>query len=205
MNTAYLLKRCMDIIFSLVALFLLLPLWILISIGIYLEDRGPIFFPQKRLGKSGKIYTMYKFRSMYRNNVPPLELGTVKYAHPLVTKIGYLIRRSKLDETPQFLNILLGQMSLVGPRPCLPARLNAMTAFEKKRLQLLPGLTGWAEVNGNIELSWEEQLWLDIWYVENCSLGLDFKILLKTIVVVFLGAKRNESALEEAKQKLLHD
>jgi lipopolysaccharide/colanic/teichoic acid biosynthesis glycosyltransferase len=179
--------------------FLLIPLWIILSVSIFIEDRGPIFYRQKRLGKDGKLFTLYKFRSMYVNNIPPLELGAIKHNHTLVTHIGYVMRRLKLDETPQFLNVIVGEMSLVGPRPCLPLRIESMSLEEKKRFQVPPGLTGWAEVNGNVELTWDEQLLLDLWYVQHASFSLDMKILLKTMGVVLFGSKKNASALLNAK------
>lgn len=193
------LKRSVDILIAVPALVLLIPLWIILGLGIFIEDRGPIFYKQKRLGKNGKLFTIYKFRSMYVNNIPPLELGAIKHNHSLVTRIGYIMRRLKLDETPQFLNVIVGEMSLVGPRPCLPVRIESMSLSEKKRFQVAPGLTGWAEVNGNVELSWDEQLLLDLWYVQHASLRLDMKIILKTMGVVLFGSKINTAALLNAK------
>lgn len=194
------MKRSCDIIFSLLALILLLPLWIIVGVCVFLEDPGPIIYRQKRVGKNESLFTLYKFRSMKQNNIPPLELGAVKHNHSLVTKTGYFIRRFKIDETPQFLNVLRGEMSLVGPRPCLPGRLPTMNSFQKQRFSFLPGLTGWAEVNGNVELTWEEQVLLDVWYVKHWSFCLDFKIIFKTLFVVLWGSHRNETALLDAKQ-----
>lgn len=194
------MKRSVDVLISIPAILLLMPVWLILMISIFLEDKGAIFYRQKRLGKGGKIFTLYKFRSMYVNNIPPLELGAIKHNHTLVTHVGYIMRRLKLDETPQFLNVILGEMSLVGPRPCLPVRIESMSDSEKNRFNLLPGLTGWAEVNGNVELSWDEQLLLDLWYVQHVSFSLDIKILLKTIGVVLLGSKKNEAALLDAKR-----
>lgn len=193
------LKRRVDLLIAIPAMIVLLPLWVLLSLCIFLEDRGPIFYKQRRPGKDGTLFTLYKFRSMYVNNIPPLELGAIKHNHTLVTHVGYVMRRLKLDETPQFLNVILGQMSLVGPRPCLPIRIETLSLQEKKRFDVLPGLTGWAEVNGNVELTWDEQLLLDRWYVQNQSFRLDMTILVKTIGVVLLGSKKNNVALLNAK------
>ncbi|SRR5579883_122029 len=193
-----LLTAIVEICLSLVALIVLLPLWLLISLFIKLESPGPIFYRQKRVGQQEKLFTIYKFRSMRVNTIPPLELGAVKHDHLLVTKMGYIIRRFKLDETPQILNVLKREMSIVGPRPCLPERLPTMTPHEKTRFSCLPGLTGWAEVNGNVELSFQEQVALDIWYVQHRSLWLDIKIILKTLFVVVVGSHKNESALKDA-------
>lgn len=193
------MKRILDIFLSLLAVIILLPLWIIVAIAIFAEDRGPICFRQTRLGQDGILFILYKFRSMRVNQIPPLELGAIKHNHALVTSVGYVIRRFKIDETLQFLNVLKGDMSLVGPRPCLPQSMDSMTTQEKKRFACLPGLTGWAEVNGNVELLWEEQLLLDLWYVENRSLYLDILILLRTIGVVVCGSHRNETALNLAR------
>ncbi len=199
MRTLLLIKRYLDIIVSSFAIILLIPVWILLSLAIFLEDRHFIIFKQHRAGKDEKIFTIYKFRSMVVNNIPPLELGAIKHNHYLVTRVGYFMRRLKLDETLQFLNVLKGDMSLVGPRPCLPSRIQSMSIIEMQRFKLLPGVTGWAEVNGNIELTWEEQLLFDLWYVQHWSLYLDIKILLKTVAVVVWGSKKNELALANAK------
>lgn len=189
-----------DIFISSAAIIVLLPLWGLVSIGIFLEDRGPIFFRQKRLGRDGHAFTLYKFRSMCVNDIAPLALGPIKHNHSLVTWTGYIIRRLKLDETPQFWNVLKGDMSLVGPRPCLIERWQTMSVRERERFSVSPGLSGWAEVNGNVELSWEEQLLLDLWYIKHHSFYLDLIILLKTFTVVLFGSKKNEQALRQAKQ-----
>lgn len=200
MQKSWRMKRFIDVFGALVSISLLLPVWILTVICIYVENPGPIFFRQVRPGRNGKLFTVYKFRSMYVNNIPPLELGPVKHDHALVTKVGYILRRTKLDETPQYLNILFGDMSYVGPRPCLPDRLEKMSLAEKKRLTMAPGLTGWAEINGNVELTWEEQLLLDLWYIENWSVGLDFKIMWGTLNVILFGSQRNEQALRDAEE-----
>ncbi len=200
MTASQWIKRYCDIVVSLIAIVILSPFWLIISLCIILEDPGPVFYRQERVGKNEKIFNIYKFRSMRQNNIPPLELGAVKHNHPLVTKIGYIIRRFKLDETPQFLQVLRGEMSLVGPRPCLPGRIQTMSTMEKVRFSCVPGLTGWAEVNGNVELTWEEQVLLDLWYVHHQSFWLDLKIILSTFVVVLWGSHKNEKALANARK-----
>lgn len=191
------LKRVVDILLSSIAILMLLPIWLVISLIIFIEDKGPIFYRQKRVGLRETLFTIYKFRSMRVNNIPPLELGAVKHNHSLVTRIGHFIRRTKLDETPQFFNVLRGDMSLIGPRPCLPVRLETMTQREKRRFAMLPGLSGFAEVNGNVELTWQEQLWLDLWYVDHASFWLDCQIFFATFKVVLLGSTRNEVMLKK--------
>lgn len=192
------LRRVIDILLSSIAILMLLPVWLLISLIIFIEDKGPIFYKQKRVGLRETLFTIYKFRSMRVNHIPPLELGAIKHNHALVTRIGHFIRRTKLDETPQFFNVLRGDMSLIGPRPCLPGRLETMTQCEKRRFSMLPGLSGFAEVNGNVELTWQEQLWLDLWYVDHASFWLDCQIFFATFKVVLLGSTRNEAVLKKA-------
>lgn len=199
MNIWQWLKRVFDITIATIFIILSIPFWIVLAICIYIEDPGPIIFKQKRLGKDGKIFTIVKLRSMYVNNIPPLELGAIKHNHSLVTKVGHFMRRSKFDETPQFISVLLGDMSIVGPRPCLPDRMETMTAVEKKRLTMAPGLSGWAEVNGNVDLTWDEQVLLDLWYVNNWSFWLDLKVFIKTIKVVLFGSEINQTALDDAR------
>lgn len=191
--------RLVDIAFSLVCLAVLLPAWVVIALLIKIDSPGPIFFKQKRVGKNGRPYSMYKFRSMLVHAQTPEKLGPLKHTHALITPVGSFLRRSKIDEVPQFINVLRGEMSVFGPRPCLPFRLETMSAEEKKRFSILPGITGWAETNGNVELTWEEQLLLDLWYVAHKSAWLDIKILLKTVVTVLCGSIRNELALQQAK------
>jgi undecaprenyl phosphate N,N'-diacetylbacillosamine 1-phosphate transferase len=183
---------------SLLLILLLSPMLFIIALAIKLTSNGPIFFSQSRIGKNGKCFPMYKFRSMKVNNIPPISLGAVKHQHPLVTPIGYIIRRFKLDELPQLFNILRGDMNFIGPRPCLPERLLTMTVAEKRRFTVLPGLAGWAEVNGNVELTWQEQLLLDLWYVDQRNVSLDIMILFKIFYVVLFGSQKNPSALKEA-------
>lgn len=194
-----LLKQTFDVIGAAICLILLCLVGSILAILIYWETPGPIFFIQTRAGKDEKPFRMYKFRSMAVNNIAPMELGPVKHKHNLVTRTGYIMRRTKLDEIPQFLNVLRGEMSFVGPRPCLIEKIDALTPNEKRRFSVLPGMTGWAEVNGNVELSWEEQLMLDVWYIDHRSLWLDLQILFKTLGVVVFGSERNEKAIEAAK------
>lgn len=196
-----LFKRACDLVVATLCIILLSPVCLLLAILIFLESPGPVFFVQSRMGKDEQPFKMYKFRSMVVNNIDPLKLGALKHDHALVTRVGYFMRRTKLDEVPQFINVLLGEMSLVGPRPCLVERINEMAPHERRRFSVRPGLTGWAEVNGNVELTWREQLMLDLWYIDNYSLWLDTQILIKTIGVILWGSKRNEKALMAAKMQ----
>lgn len=195
-------KRLFDVIFSLFCLSFLLPLFPIIACLIKLESKGPVVFKQIRVGKNGKPFYMYKFRSMYLHDQSPEELGPIKHEHVLVTKIGYFLRRFKLDEIPQFINVLRGEMSIIGPRPYLFTSIAVMTEFEKHRFDVLPGMTCWAEVNGNVELTWRDQLILDLWYVYHQTFWLDMKILGKTLLTVMVGSIKNETALNQARQFL---
>lgn len=194
------LIRIVDVMLALFLFILLLPLFIIISILIKLESKGPVLFKQQRVGKNERPFNIYKFRSMYIHEDFPEKLGPIKNKHNLVTSIGFIIRRFKLDEIPQFINVLKGDMSLIGPRPCLLSRINSMTLQERRRFDVYPGITGWAEVNGNLELDWEEQLMLDLWYVDNRSLLLNALIFFKTITVIFFGSIKNHKALIKAKK-----
>ncbi len=191
-------KRSFDLFVATVCIILLLPVGLILAALISLETPGGIFFVQTRMGKDEKPFKMYKFRSMVVNNIAPIALGPVKHNHNLVTRTGYFIRRTKLDEIPQFFNVLRGDMSLVGPRPLLVEQVEQMTSNERRRYKVQPGITGWAEVNGNVELSLSEQLMLDIWYIDHYSIWLDMYILIKTLGVVIWGSKRNEKAVREA-------
>ncbi|MBA3662132.1 MAG: sugar transferase [Gammaproteobacteria bacterium] len=197
-NIQSLLKRTIDVVISFFAIIVLTPFWIVIAIAIYFENPGPIFYLQERVGYKGKPFKLFKFRSMVVNDIPPLELGSIKHNHSLVTRVGYVLRRFKLDETPQFLNVLIGTMSLIGPRPCLLGRIPSMSQTEQLRFNALPGLSGWAEVNGNVDLTWQEQVWLDVWYVKHHHLLLDAFIIVKTFIVVLFGSKKNDIALSKA-------
>ncbi len=192
------MKRLFDIIFSFFFLVLLAPAFLLIAFLIKIESAGPVFFKQKRVGKNESPFYIYKFRSMYLHQHSPSELGPIKHNHALVTPVGYILRRLKLDEIPQLINVLSGSMSLVGPRPCLFDSLKDMSISERRRFNVRPGLTGWAEVNGNVELTWREQLSLDLWYVDHQSFGLDLKILIQTTVVILRGSIRNQKAIDLA-------
>lgn len=198
-------KRLFDIIFALFCLILFLPLGLLIAVLIKLESKGPIIFKQKRVGRHGKAYWIYKFRSMRLHDQAPEVLGPIKHSHPLVTKIGYVLRRFKLDEFPQFINVLLGEMSIVGPRPCLISTYESLDTKARRRFSVRPGVSGWAEVNGNVELTWPEQLALDLWYIHHQTFMLDVTIIVKTILTIFVGSIKNNENLLAAKKYLAHD
>lgn len=184
------LKRKFDTIMSIIGIVVLSPLWLVIAFLIKITSPGPVFFLQDRPGYQKKIFKIYKFRTMHQGS-EKMEKGVeVLKDDARITKIGGFLRRTKLDETPQLLNVLKGEMSLVGPRPERVASLEDYTPYIAKRLDVKPGMTGLAQVSGNIYLDLRDRYRLDVYYVENFSLLLDIRILIRTIGVVFLGEER---------------
>ena len=181
----YFIKRLLDIITSLVSLIILLPLTVLIALAIKVDSPGPVFFFQERAGFKGKSFKIFKFRTMIVGAEKKGAGIFVEEGDPRITRIGQLLRKTSLDELPQLINILKGEMSLVGPRPTLPYQIENYNQEQLRRLLVKPGITGWAQVNGRSALNWPERIELDLWYIDNWSLWLDFKILLKTIKVIF--------------------
>lgn len=195
-------KRALDILISLLLLPFLAVIFLAVSIGIKLTDREEVLFKQKRVGKGGKEFFMYKFKTMYRNGNQILEeffkenpsaekewkvFRKIKNRDPRVTPVGRILRKLSLDELPQIINVLKGEMSLVGPRPYLKEEFKTYRIDEekiKKILSVKPGITGLWQVSGRNELTFEERIKLDVEYVEKRSLLLDFKILLKTAKAV---------------------
>ncbi|CUT02926.1 undecaprenyl-phosphate glucose phosphotransferase [Candidatus Chrysopegis kryptomonas] len=186
-------KRLIDIVVSLVVLVVGLPLWILIAILIKLDSRGPIIYKQERVGKDGKIFTLYKFRSMYENAEAMTGPTWATKNDPRVTRIGKILRKLHLDEIPQFFNVLKGDMSLIGPRPERPMfveKLSKEIPLYKRRLKVKPGITGWAQVKYKYDESIEDvkkKLQYDLFYIENMSLRMDLKIIAYTILHVLSG------------------
>ena len=187
-------KRGFDILASGVALVLLSPLFGVLTVKIKKEDGGPAFYSQTRIGKNGKPFKMWKFRSMIVNAdkmVEQLEeqneidgaMFKIK-DDPRVTKIGHVIRKYSLDELPQLWNVLKGDMSLVGPRPPLPSEVEEYTDYDKQRLLVMPGCTGLWQVTKRNEADFDEMVWLDIVYINHSGLWEDFKLIIKTIGVV---------------------
>jgi sugar transferase EpsL len=171
-------KRVVDFLVSLFALIILLPLLLLLWVLIYFRLGSPIFFCQRRPGVQGKPFTLYKFRTMtyacdnHGNLMPDSER---------LASFGLFLRSTSLDELPELLNVILGHMSLVGPRPLLMQYLDRYTPEQARRHEVRPGITGWAQINGRNALSWEEKFALDVWYVDHCSVWLDLKIIMLTV------------------------
>jgi len=169
-----LIKRIFDIVFSAILLIFLSPLLIIISLVIIFDSPGPVVFKQTRPGLGLKMFPILKFRSM-KQGAEKLGLN-MDEDNPQITGVGRFLRRSHLDEMPQLINILKGEMSFVGPRPPLLSQVDVKNEYEKRRFLMKPGLTGWAQLNGGNWISWQERVKYDIWYVDNFSLALDMKI-----------------------------
>lgn len=193
-----LLKRMLDFVVSAVLLLLISPLWLIIVVWIRLDSPGPAIFKQKRIGLGKKPYTIYKFRTMVQNAEALLKPKLEKVTNldefvfqqkddPRITKSGKFLRKTSLDELPQLLNILIGNMSLVGPRPEVPDIVKHYTPEQYRRLDVLPGVTGLAQINGRSELTLGETMAYDLEYVRKWSIWLDLWILWKTVFVVFTG------------------
>jgi undecaprenyl phosphate N,N'-diacetylbacillosamine 1-phosphate transferase len=177
-------KACFDFCGAWFGIISLSPVIYLLGLLIRLDSNGPIFFKQKRIGKDGKPFISYKFRSMI-DKATSLGLGlNVCVDDDRITRIGKFLRNTSLDELPQLFNVLKGEMSIVGPRPTLQYQVEAYDEEQRRRLQVKPGITGWAQINGRNAIPWEERIKLDVWYVDHWSLRLDLNILGRTIKTV---------------------
>jgi lipopolysaccharide/colanic/teichoic acid biosynthesis glycosyltransferase len=175
-------KRLLDVILSSILFSLFIPIMLLSMVLIKIESKGPALFLDRRIGLRGNAFNLYKLRTMYQNS----PRGFVLDNDPRVTKIGSVLRKASIDEIPQFINVLKGEMSLVGPRPDIVKNYQKYDEKTKKRLTLRPGITGWAQVNGRSKISWDERYRFDLEYIDNVSFRFDLKILLLTIKNVFL-------------------
>lgn len=189
-------KRFLDVTVSFLGLVLLSPLLLAVSLLIKIDSRGPVIFRQKRIGRNGKVFEIYKFRSMC---VGAEKTGSGVYSgkgDARVTRIGKILRATSIDELPQFLNILKGEMSFVGPRPPLtyhPWKYEEYTDFQKRMFEVRPGITGWAQVNGRKDVEWHKRIELNVWYVDHMSLLLDIKIMFMTAFKVLTNADNENS------------
>jgi lipopolysaccharide/colanic/teichoic acid biosynthesis glycosyltransferase len=181
------LSRALDVVLAAALFVLTLPLLVLAALAIRLESRGPVFYRQLRVGRDGEPFELWKLRTM----VPGAEsMGAGIYVlegDPRITRTGRLLRRFSLDELPNLVNVLKGDMAIVGPRPTVQEQVDRYTDRQRRRLEVKPGITGWAQINGRTSLSWPERIELDVWYVENRSLRLDVRILLKTARMLATG------------------
>lgn len=195
------IKRFFDIVISVLGIIILSPLLLIVSILIKIESKGPIIFKQERIGKNGKVFDIYKFRSMKLDSEKD---GVYESKNDKrVTRIGRIIRKLSIDELPQFLNIIKGDMSIIGPRPTLayhPWKIDEYTDFQKQRFNVRPGVTGWAQVNGRKDVEWNKRIELDVYYVGNISFVFDVKIFFKTIFkVIFMknNYNKNKTVIEK--------
>ena len=183
------IKPVIDFVLALVGFLFLSPVFVMVTIGLFFANDGKPFFFQLRPGKNGKIFKIIKFKTMTDKKD---ENGHLLPDADRLTKIGSFVRKTSLDEIPQLLNVIKGDMSLVGPRPLLPKYLELYNDFQRRRNEVKPGITGWAQVNGRNSISWEKKFEYDVWYVDNVSFLLDIKILILTVLKVVKSEGINE-------------
>lgn len=176
-------KNVCDRVLSLFILCLLAPLFLGIALAVIFQSGWPAIFVQSRVGRDGRSFNVYKFRTMVQGASDKGLMTTVADNDSRITRVGAFLRKWSLDELPQLVNVLKGDMSLIGPRPTLEYQVSQYTPYQRRRLEVKPGITGWAQVNGRNTLPWVRRIELDIWYVDNFTLWLDVKILLRTIGV----------------------
>jgi lipopolysaccharide/colanic/teichoic acid biosynthesis glycosyltransferase len=181
------MPKILNILIAAIALTLLAPFLAIAAIAIKIGSRGPVFYRQRRVGKDGREFEMLKLRTMALGS-DPVGVGTVVGRDdPRVTGTGRLLRRTSLDEVPNLVNVLRGEMAIVGPRPTIPAQVDDYTPFQRRRHEVLPGITGWAQVQGRANIPWEERIELDVWYVDHRSAGIDLRILARTAALLVTG------------------
>ena len=184
------MNRALDIATAALGLAVTSPILAASAIAIKLEDGGPVFFRQTRVGKDGEDFDLLKLRTMVVGAEKKGAGYAVDAGDSRITRVGGVLRKTSVDELPQLWNVLRGEMSLIGPRPTLRYQVDTYTERQRKRLDVRPGLTGWAQVNGRAALPWAERIELDVWYVENRSPLLDLRILLRTPLALFGGTYR---------------
>jgi lipopolysaccharide/colanic/teichoic acid biosynthesis glycosyltransferase len=181
------MTRALDIVLAALMLVLAAPLILLAAVAIRLESRGPAVFRQRRVGLHGRPLDLWKLRTMV-SGAEAMGAGIyVLEGDPRITRTGRLLRRYSLDELPNLVNVLRGEMAIVGPRPTVQEQVDRYTERQRRRLEVKPGITGWAQVNGRASLPWPERIELDVWYVDNRSLALDVRILLRTARLLLTG------------------
>lgn len=174
-------KRAVDIVGAVAGLTLLSPLLLVVVTTVAIDSGRPAFFLQERIGLHGRTFRIIKFRTMTRDAEQRTKGQWITAGNPYVTPVGRFLRKTSLDELPELVNVLKGDMSLVGPRPTLPEQVAAYDVVQHRRLQVRPGITGWAQVNGRNSISWTERIKLDVWYIDHWTPWLDVRILLMTI------------------------
>lgn len=181
------IKRAFDLCVALLGLLLLWPLFLLIALAVKLDSPGPIFFHQERIGQSGRSFRIHKFRTLVAGGKHMGAGYILERNDPRITRVGAILRKLALDELPQLVNVMKGEMSLVGPRPTLAYQVARYNDVQRQRLLVKPGLTGWAWIHGREEIPWPQRIELDVWYVNHWSLGLDMKILWQSIPLLLRG------------------
>jgi lipopolysaccharide/colanic/teichoic acid biosynthesis glycosyltransferase len=180
-------NRALDVAIAALSLALLSPLLALCALAIKLDSRGPVLYRQRRIGRDGWAFDLLKLRTMV---VGAEHAGAGLYIEdrdPRITRVGRLLRRFSLDELPNLVNVLRGELAIVGPRPTVQVQVDRYTPHQRRRLEVRPGITGWAQVNGRTSLSWPQRIELDVWYVDNRSLALDLRILARTARMLVTG------------------
>ena len=181
------LPRAFDVLAASVGLLIASPVLLLSAVAIKLTSRGPVIYRQRRAGLDARLFDLYKLRTMH-GGADPVGVGTpVLEGDPRVTGVGRWLRRLSLDELPNLVNVLRGEMAMVGPRPTLPAQAELYSLEQRRRLDVKPGLTGWAQVNGRAGIPWSERIELDVWYVDNRTPALDLRILGRTLRLLVTG------------------
>ncbi len=178
-------KRALDLAIALPAAVVLSPLLAALAAAVKLESRGPIFFRQERVGRHGRPFEILKLRTLAAEEPGRPADYLITAGDVRITRVGAFLRRWSLDELPQLWNIVRGDMSVVGPRPTLRYQVDQYTAAQRRRLEVAPGITGWAQIHGRNRLTWPQRIELDVWYVDHRSLGLDLRILLRTLPTLF--------------------
>ena len=181
------LPRALDLVLAGLGLVISSPVLLVAAIAIKLDSRGPVFYRQQRVGLDGAMFEMWKLRTMTHGAPPGGIWDPLTKDDPRVTRAGALLRRTSLDELPNLFNVVRGEMAIVGPRPTISEQVEEYTPEQRRRLEVKPGLTGWAQVNGRASLPWEERIELDVWYVDNRSPRLDLRILGRTVALLVTG------------------
>jgi lipopolysaccharide/colanic/teichoic acid biosynthesis glycosyltransferase len=177
----------MDVVLAILGLVVAAPVIAIAALAIRLMSPGPAIYRQRRVGKGGREFDLLKLRTMVQGS-DPVGIGTpVEEGDPRITRAGAFLRRFSLDELPNLVNVLRGEMAIVGPRPTIPAQVAQYTDHQRRRLAVKPGLTGWAQINGRTRLAWTDRIELDVWYVEHRTLGLDLRILVRTAGLLVSG------------------
>jgi lipopolysaccharide/colanic/teichoic acid biosynthesis glycosyltransferase len=186
-------RRVFDLVVAAVSLAIATPLLALSALAIKLGDRGPVLYRQHRVGFRGREFDLLKLRTMVVDAEKQGAGFAVNRGDPRITRVGRALRRLSLDELPQLWNVLRGEMSLIGPRPTLAYQVELYTPRQRQRLDVKPGLTGWAQIHGRAQLPWDDRIELDVWYVEHRSLWVDLRILARTPLALFRGSYKGET------------